>query len=186
MRRSTIGLVVLVATMVVTLAVLATLQYRWLGALSDAEEQRLRGAMPASARQVGEEVDHDVTRISASFQSGVAERDDLLRRAKEWRSTATDARLVRTFYLAQPPGRNGERASLSQLDIGKGTLTPLSDWPAELAPVETLISTPEQVNLRRPPPRTTIPALLIPVRPLPPEEPPPPRHPPSPLRRTGS
>ena len=45
MRRSTIALVALVTVMIGTLAALATLQYRWLGALSDAEGQSMRGAM---------------------------------------------------------------------------------------------------------------------------------------------
>src|SRR5256885_3769230 len=100
MRRSTIGLAVLVTTMVVTLAVLATLQYRWLGALSDAEEQRMHVAMDAAARQIGEEVDHEVNRISVNFQSAVAEPEELARHAREWRSNARDPRVVRDFYLA--------------------------------------------------------------------------------------
>lgn len=191
MRRSTIGLMVLVTTMLVTLAVLAVLQYRWLGALSDAEEQRMRTAMDSATRQIGEEVDHEVNRISANFQSAVADPEELARHAREWRSNARDPRLVRDFYLAQPERAEGGAPSLSRLDVEGARLVPLTEWPAEMKPVETMISTPEGQQHSRPPVITSIPAFLMPVRPMPPrEEPPPPprfedRPPPPPFEEGG-
>src|SRR5258708_11125523 len=176
MRRSTVGLLLIVTTMVAALAVLATMQYRWLGELSEAEQQRMRAALSSGTHEVAQEVDRDVNRISTNFQSAVADPDELARRAREWRSNARDARLVRTFYLAQPDDPIGGSVSLSRLDIDGGKLVPIP-WPGELVPVETLVSTPESQQQRRPPVITSIPALVIPVRPLGPPDPGPPPRP---------
>src|SRR5260221_12486306 len=102
--------------MVAALAVLATMQYRWLCELSEAEQQRMRAALSSGTHEVAQEVDREVNRISTNFQSAVADPDELARRAREWRSNAREAPLRRTFYLAQPDnptrGRGGGRAKL--------------------------------------------------------------------------
>lgn len=185
MRRSTVGLLLIVTTMVAALAVLATMQYRWLGELSEAEQQRMRAALSSGTHEVAQEVDREVNRISSNFQNAIADPDELARHAREWRSNARDPRLVRTFYLAQPDDPTGGRVSLSRLDIDGGKLVPIP-WPVELAPVETLVSTPESQQQRRPPVITSIPALVIPVRPMGPPDPGPPPRPamsPPPERR---
>ncbi len=178
MRRSTIGFIALVATMVGTLAVLATLQFRWLGALSDAEARSMRGAMEQATREIGQEVDHEVNRIAANFQNAVADPPELARHAREWQSNARDARLVREFYLAQPERPEGGLPALARLHVSAGYLV-VVPWPAEMKPVQTLLTTPETEQRPRPPVITSIPAFLMPVRPLAPRpEPPPPRRPP--------
>src|SRR5258708_13260250 len=142
MRRSTVGLLLIVTTMVAALAVLATMQYRWLGELSEAEQQRMRAALSSGTHEVAQEVDREVNRISTNFQSAVADPDELARRAREWRSNARDARLVRTFYLAQPDDPVGGKVSLSPLDVAGGKLVPIP-CPAPLLPVDTPLSPPQ-------------------------------------------
>src|ERR1700682_2100518 len=170
MRRSTVGLLLIVTTMVAALAILAIMQYRWLGELSEAEQQRLRAALSLSTHEMAQEVDHEINRIPANFQNAVADPDELARHAREWRSNARDARLVRTFYLAQPDDANGGNFRLARLDVVGGKLVPI-EWPAELAALRTLLSTPETEQARRPPVITSIPASLIPLRAVGPPEP---------------
>ncbi len=160
MRRSTAGLLLIVTTMVAALAVLAVMQYRWLGELSEAEQQRMRAALSFSTHEVGGEVDHEVSRIQVNFQNAVADPDELARHAREWRSNARDARLV----------------PLTRLDVDAGKLVPI-EWPPELAAVQTLLSVPESQQQRRPPVITAVPALVMPVRPMGPPDPAPPPRP---------
>jgi signal transduction histidine kinase len=177
MRRSTAGLLLIVTTMVAALAVLAFMQYRWLGELSEAEQQRMRAALSFSTHEVAQEADHEVSRIPANFQNAAADPDELARRAVEWRSNARDARLVRAFYLAQPDDANGGKLGLERLDVAGGKLVPMP-WPPELAAVQALVSAPESGEQRRPPPVvTSIPALLMAVRPMAPPDPAPPPRP---------
>src|SRR5258706_2446458 len=88
--------------MVAALAVLATMQYRWLGELSEAEQQRMRAALSSGTHEVAQEVDREVNRISTNFQSAVADPDELARRAREWRRNGRHATLPRPFYPPQP------------------------------------------------------------------------------------
>src|SRR5205085_2087536 len=97
--------------------------------------------------------------------------------AREWQSNARDARLVHEFYLAQPERAEGGLPSLAQLDVSGGKLVPVP-WPAEMKPVQALLSTPETQQRARPPVITSIPAFLMPVRPLGPRDDAPPRRPP--------
>jgi signal transduction histidine kinase len=176
MRRSTAGLLLIVTTMVAALAVLAVMQYRWLGELSEAEQQRMRAALSFSTHEVGQEVDHEVSRIQVNFQNAVADPDELARHAREWRSNARDARLVRAFYVAQPNDASGGRLALTRLDVDGGKLVPI-EWPPELSAVQTLLSVPESGQQHRPPVITAIPALMMPVRPMGPPDPGPPPRP---------
>ena len=176
MRRSSVGLLLIVTTMVGALAVLAVLQYRWLGELSEAERQRMSAALTLSTHELAQEVDHEVNRIPANFANGVADPDELARHAREWQSNARDARLVRAFYLAQPEEAGGGKVSLSRLDVEHGKLLPM-EWPPELAAIQALVSTPESQQQRRPPVITSIPASLIPVRPMGPADAGPPPRP---------
>ena len=61
--------------LLVALGVLGTLQYRWLGAVSEAERERMRTSLRARATELGQEVDGELTRIYAAFRADTAGLD---------------------------------------------------------------------------------------------------------------
>jgi signal transduction histidine kinase len=157
MRRTSLWLLLLVATLAATLGVLATLQYRWLGDLSAADEQRMRGALDLATREIGRQIDGEVNRIGGAFQGVSVEPEELTRRADEWANSAHDVHLVSGFFVAAPTSR------LFRLDVSNSRLVPVAEWPAALLPLKDKL--PSGDTPHRPPLRTSIPAFVMPIRP---------------------
>src|ERR1043166_7305381 len=102
MRRH--WLLVLAAVLVVALAVLATLQVRWINELSTADEQRRRGALDVAARRLGDEVTREAMRAHDMFDQAPRDPAGLLRRYEEWKSGAREPNLIATIYAADTDG----------------------------------------------------------------------------------
>lgn len=124
---------VVAALLLALLTVLATLQYRWLGEVSDAERERLRAGLRARAAEFTTEFNRDVTRTFVAFQIDprVFESDPprtiadaAARAARESVSGAS----VKAVLVAESdtPDR------VSRFNPDTGTLEP-SAWPPELA-----------------------------------------------------
>src|SRR5687767_10929700 len=93
------------------IALLATLQYQWLGKISGAERERMKATLSARATAYAQDVDRELTRAYLLFQldairpeqvtaSGVAARYD------RWQATARFPRMVRDVYLVPPPAQD--------------------------------------------------------------------------------
>jgi signal transduction histidine kinase len=130
------------------LALLAVLQYRWIGEVSQAERERLRAAPDHFA----EEFDRELTRAFLSFQprlpgitngtaaaarppapTGISAADRkvaLVQQARLWRAEAPVPQLLRAVYVAEE-GAGGDLA-LSRLDPAGQRFVPVP-WPAVLA-----------------------------------------------------
>lgn len=130
-RRLPFHLIVPVLLMAIV-AVLAALQYRWLGRVSDAERARMHETMTARAQALADDLDHEIARVYVAFQLQRAELDALApalaRRYAMWRETARHPDLVRGIYLARPDG------SLDVFDVSTATLETI-DWPEPLQPL---------------------------------------------------
>ncbi len=119
------------------LALLAVVQYRLIGDVSQAERQRLRASLDAAAQRFASEFDRELARIFAAFMlepDGSAEAvDERLRlRFSRWLEQAADARLVGALLLAERgPAGNW---SLRRLEPQRGRFEP-TEWPAELKPL---------------------------------------------------
>jgi signal transduction histidine kinase len=161
--------------LLVLLAMLATLQYRWLGAVSDAERERMRAGLRSRTSELAREFDAELARIYVAFHvdNDSLDRDPrvTLRDAyQSWRSSATDADLLRAVFLVEQ--RSGQAAkALRRLDVGGGVLVP-AEWPADVAAVfaRALPPPPTVADLPAPWPLlmaetidAQIPALFIPV-----------------------
>ena len=124
--------------LVVLLALLATLQYRWLGAVSEAERDRMRTGLRARAADFTREFDAEITRTFIAFH---VDGDALARNPAatlagaydRWRFSAPAADLVGALYLAEQPAERGARV-LRRLDLERRVLEP-ADWPPDLAAV---------------------------------------------------
>jgi signal transduction histidine kinase len=166
MRRTALWLALLVTMLIGTVAVLAFLQYRWLGELSANEQQRLRGEMTFGVRRIAEEVDREINRIPVNFQNVGGAADEVALRAREWRSNARDARLVKAFYIVHPQVGG---LVVGKLDVDKGTLDDLPAWPTELEPIRQ-VTGPPVPGQHRGPVVSAVPAFVMPLRPAPPVE----------------
>lgn len=155
------------------LAVLAILQYRWIGEVSAAERQRTRAGLHAAGERFADDLGQEVMRAFFAFQSvpprgapgrepGVAER------WRRWRETASMPRLVRDVYLV---GREADgQWALTRIDsvTDRGAPAP---WSEELLPVRKVLESAETAatsavpSPQRPssPLEITFPALLMPL-----------------------
>src|SRR5438046_5013682 len=75
-----------VVTLVVLLAVLGTLQYRWVGQVGEAERARLQALARTRVEQLAQDFDREVTRAFASLPAdpGMLEGDGGARYAARW------------------------------------------------------------------------------------------------------
>jgi signal transduction histidine kinase len=112
------------------LAALATLQYRWLGQVSDAERERLRSGLHARASEFADDFDRELTRTYLSFQvsPGALDRDAAAALADAYaraRAESSIGGIVRTVFLLDA---EGPRANvLQQLDPEARALAP-AEW----------------------------------------------------------
>jgi len=147
-------LVAIAVVLVAALAVVATLQYRWIGAISAAEEQRARALRDIAANHFAGDVDRDVAQLAASFQG--AQPEEVPGRYRDWLALARDKRLVEAVYVGDPD-------HIRRFDGQKLVET---TWPKELEPIRKTLK--ESARPRREPLFTQIPAIALPLRPGPP------------------
>jgi signal transduction histidine kinase len=179
----------LAAGLFVLLGVLATLQYRWLGQVSEAELQRMRASLYTAAAHFADDFDREIARVFISFETNPSSAPDqdtvrLARQYTEWLSTSPYPRLIRDLFVAR--GQEGHEFELQRFDPASSRLEPVA-WPVELDSVRQRMQTQER---RWPtwaggPPRGSlivpeVPALLVPLSRFsaaaPDEAVPPPRH----------
>jgi signal transduction histidine kinase len=123
------------ALLLVLLAILATLQYRWLGEVSEAERERMRASLRTRASELAQEFDAELTRAYVTFHVGSDQLDAdaaaaLADAYARWQASAKIPALVSAVYMAD--GRMLDSAELRRLDPAARALTPI-EWPRELS-----------------------------------------------------
>ncbi|HEY7547751.1 MAG TPA: HAMP domain-containing sensor histidine kinase [Blastocatellia bacterium] len=103
-RKSFLSLV-LIATLIIGLPVLAVVQYQLLGRLSEGERERMQNNLKASAAKFNQDFDREITRAFLSFQvdpSAPAEKmwDLYAERYERWLAVAPYPELVSRIYRA--------------------------------------------------------------------------------------
>lgn len=164
-----------VGSLTVLLAILAILQYRWIGEIGQAERERLQAGLEAAADRAVAEVDREITRAWLSFQPSRSQPEDqanrregLIRQVHAWRRTASVPALVRDVFVTVPTA-DGTLA-LERLEERAGRFTSVP-WPRDLQGLREPLSRPPDEGLRGRVPLLTpvdggAPALVIPfVRP---------------------
>jgi signal transduction histidine kinase len=138
------------------IALLATLQYRWVGQISAAERERMKANLAARATAFAQDFDRELTRAYLTFQldplqgegnlaTEVAERHD------RWLATSRYPRLVRSVYVV--PRETGTELRLHRFDPGSRFVA-LVGWPQELEPIRAALRP-------APPPTSTTPGTLV-------------------------
>ncbi|WP_412069905.1 sensor histidine kinase [Rubrivirga sp. IMCC43871] len=122
--------VVLVGGLAALLALLAVLQWRWIGRWGAVEEARLQSLLAVGGAEVDRALTGRMLGIRDAFDRappGDAPADTLAARLAAWRATALDPGLVGAVYWVRP----GPDPALSVL--ADGGLRPVA-WPEALAP----------------------------------------------------
>ena len=148
------------------IALLATLQYRWLGQISGAERDRMKATLSSRATAFGQDVDRELTRAYLLFQIDALPPDvspvaGILARYERWQATARFPRLLKEIYLVPSKDASSKdadsAAALQRFDVTSRMLEPVA-WPDSLAAIHDALD-------RRPVPPdgtpTGMPAVLI-------------------------
>lgn len=131
------------ALLIVLLAVLATLQYRWIGELAEAERERMQRTVRSSAERVAEGLDREITRAFVAFRLPAEQSPEeaarwLAEAAQRWTSNASFRGLVREVFLAQRDAPGG--LELGRVDLVSGRLEPVG-WTVDLESVRKQLET---------------------------------------------
>src|SRR5947209_8224443 len=128
--------IAIAAVMVLLLAILAVLQWRWIGEVSAMERHRMRMSLFAAGSQFTEDFDREATRAFLYFHPdpmapAAGRLDRVIRQYDRWNAEAPYPRLVRDVFVLRPAGDDGE--------TGIEVLWPAEHrfvacpWPPELA-----------------------------------------------------
>jgi two-component system, OmpR family, sensor histidine kinase SenX3 len=166
---------VVAAAMFGLIAVLATLQYHWLGRISEAERERMTATLNTRATGFAQDFDRELTRAYLLFQiepladgDGTAGR--IAARYDRWQATARFPRMVKAIYVvssAQPDGQS----SIKRFNPSTRFVEP-AEWPENLAVVREQLLRQHQtaqpmdgVTLRGLPSMVVddVPALVVPT-----------------------
>src|SRR5262249_26319680 len=116
----------------ILLPLLAVLQYRWIGEVSDAERNRLEGSLRVASDRFASDFDAEFSRLANGFQirDGFPENGTpVVERYQTWLESAAYPRLVRNLYLLKlnPDGA----PEFNKVDMQSGELEP-APLPNEL------------------------------------------------------
>ncbi len=149
------------------LALLATIQYRWIGQVSQLESHHLRATLVSSTRRLAADFDREVTRAFLYFHPERSEtpgdwRGRVARQLQRWTSEAPYPRLVRDV-LHVHRGEAG-RLDVEILRPGSGRFEAIP-WPAELEILRRRLSETAGGPMfsRATPVAADVPALMIPM-----------------------
>jgi len=128
-----------VSAVAVLLGVLATLQYRWLGQISEADHARLRATARSRAEELARDFDREITRafLRLQFDADAGRTRDasrFLQQHARWRANTAYPGLVQDVFLSDETGE-----SLWRFDEATGRLEPAGTWPEALGSVRRRI-----------------------------------------------
>ena len=86
------------ALLVAFVLVLAVLQYRWTGQISEAERERMRASLNSSVRRFAEELDDEIARVLRSFRFPGGDRAAFVRAARAFHDESFYPSIVGAFF----------------------------------------------------------------------------------------
>src|SRR5437867_1684761 len=143
----------LLLALLALLPVMAFIQYRWIGQVSDAAQQRAKARLENSVEQLITEFDAEITRAHMTFwqisgdETPVAAR--FANRYQEWSRLAPYPQLISDLYLIETAD---DSAHLSHID-SSGRVLAMPEWPSDLVEVRSRLeqmSRPGQPGFRWP------------------------------------
>ncbi len=168
-------MLLLVALMVGLLALLATLQYRWLGQVSRGERERMQASLRVGATHFSQDFNREITRAFLSFQMDsqmLRDKDsgEYAARVEQWNQKAPYPQLVSELYVLET-GAQQQQIRLSRFDLAGKKFTEV-EWPAEFASLRPRLEQNFLHNRKEPeglkeiflePVAPDLPALIAPI-----------------------
>src|SRR5689334_24192542 len=125
--------------MLILLPVLAFLQYRWLGQLSDADRDRIERSLKVTTTAFAQQIDLELARAYVSLQldaatvrqrawAGYADRYAF------WRAASNESSFVTDVFLVVPDPDRPQALAISRWSVDRRTFD-RTDWPADLSAV---------------------------------------------------
>jgi len=136
--------------LVVLLVVLATLQYRWISEISEADQERMRASARRAADGVATDFNLEISRALAHF--GLPPRlanhesdlgPQIAENAKRWSAESRFPSLIAEILVARP---RGEKDDLDRVNLSTGSLKS-TEWPSELEAARQWIKTRPSTSL---------------------------------------
>ena len=129
-----LALYLVAASALLLLPLMAVLQYRWIGQVSDAERERQERTLKAATSQVAQDLDIELFRVLVGLQvDGDSLKkgtwDEYADRALAWRAATAVPALVREVLLVD---RDGPALRLRRWEASTRTFV-AAEWPAEFA-----------------------------------------------------
>ncbi len=133
--RFRIPLFVVAGALLGVIVLLATLQYRWVAQISNAERDRMRASLATRTSDFAHEFDGELTRAYLLFQVDPVPADEgdaarIAARYDRWQSTARFPRMIEDVYFVQ--SEPGGATTLRRYNPDGRQLEP-AEWPAALA-----------------------------------------------------
>jgi signal transduction histidine kinase len=134
-KRKPSLMLVLVAALIALLPLLAFLQFRWLGEVSQAERERMQASLKTAVSNFSQDFDRELTRAYMSFQMDAnllharawVEYADVY---DTWLQTSPYPQLVKGIYLIEPGENRDPR--LLRFNRPASRFEPV-EWPSQLA-----------------------------------------------------
>jgi signal transduction histidine kinase len=141
LNRKPSWMLLLVLVMLALLCVLATLQYRWLGQISQAQSEQMKRSLHSSAMSFSQDFDREITRAFMLFQLEHAKSNEQLsaqlkERFRVWDSIALYPQIVSEVYLVERDSKRGFH--LSRYDKAQAKLEP-ADWSNDLKSIQSVL-----------------------------------------------
>jgi signal transduction histidine kinase len=170
--RFRLPMFVVAAALLGLIALLATLQYRWLGRISDAEREGMKASLNTRASAFAQDFDSELTRAYLLFQVEPMEDAGNLAgrvaaRYDRWQSTARYPRLIKDVYLTAADADQ----PLQRFNQDTRFLEP-ADWPASMSELRAQLRTGGDpsapigsllVRTMMPPVWEHVPAVVVPT-----------------------
>lgn len=137
LQRDSLLSLIVGGILVVFLPLLATLQYRWLGQVSEGEREQMKAGLQNTARRISEDFDQELTRAFIAFLSPPDKLDDegsFAQRRQQWLDTAHDPKLVKAVFLAA--AKDADTLKLKQFNASSNQFAPQT-WPEELQSLQS-------------------------------------------------
>ena len=137
-RKFRLPMFVVAAAMFGLMAVLATLQYKWLGRISDAERERMGATLNTRATAFAQDFDRELTRAYLLFQvDGGHDQGSMAARLgarhDRWQATARFPRLISGVYVVTTSEAG---PTIERYNVATRFVEP-AEWPDSLKPLRS-------------------------------------------------
>lgn len=174
MRYKPSPILIVLVLLMALLGILATLQYRWIGQVTESERTRLQASLQSDAAHLAEDFDREITRIFLAFQMEAVPLNRqawkaYAERYHQWSVTSPYPDLVDQVYVVNANSRG--RLNLVRFDSATQTFVK-DHWPEDLSELrrtlrqqlrQTKSKSGHVFSYNVPSIVETIPALVIPL-----------------------